>query len=54
VCLLRVTLIIMAIGLVYWLAVILPQRGQAWPLLDAAAGAPKPEPTRPTKTAEPA
>jgi hypothetical protein len=34
--LLRVTLITMAIGLVYWLAVILPQRGQAWHLLGGA------------------
>jgi hypothetical protein len=36
--LLRVTLVTMAIGLVYWLAVLLPQRGQAWHLRDAAAG----------------
>ena len=36
--LLRVTLITMAIGLVYWLAVILPQRGRARHLLDAASG----------------
>jgi hypothetical protein len=28
----------MAIGLVYWLAVILPQRGRAWHLRGAAAG----------------
>jgi amino acid transporter len=35
--LLRVTLITMAIGLVYWLIVILPQRGRAWHLLDAAS-----------------
>ena len=34
--LLRVTLITMAIGLVYWLAVLLPQRGKAWHLRDAA------------------
>jgi hypothetical protein len=26
----------MAIGLVYWLAVLLPQRGRAWHLRDAA------------------
>jgi hypothetical protein len=34
----------MAIGLGYWLAVILPQRGKAWPLLDAASvdGGPAP------------
>jgi len=43
----------MAIALVYWLAVILPQRGQAWHLLDAAAGgAPAPESARTAKTAE--
>jgi len=34
--LLRVTLITMAIGLGYWLVVILPQRDRAWNLLDAA------------------
>ncbi|HUB22023.1 MAG TPA: hypothetical protein VMA97_06415 [Streptosporangiaceae bacterium] len=36
----------MAIGLVYWLAVILPQRGKAWHLLDAASvdGGPSPAP----------
>jgi hypothetical protein len=36
----------MAIGLVYWLAVILPQRGKAWHLLDAAEadGPPAPAP----------
>lgn len=34
--LLRVTLITMAIGLVYWALVIFPQRGKAWNLLDAA------------------
>ena len=28
----------MGIGLVYWLIVILPQRGRAWHLLDAATG----------------
>lgn len=51
--LLRVTLITMAIGLVYWLAVILPQRGQAWPLLDAATGgASAPEPAPTAKTVE--
>jgi amino acid transporter len=33
--LLRVTLITVAIGLVYWAVVILPQRGKAWNLLDA-------------------
>jgi hypothetical protein len=38
--LLRVTLITMAIGLGYWLAVILPQRGRAWHLFDAAVGGP--------------
>jgi hypothetical protein len=26
----------MGIGLVYWLVVILPQRGRAWTLLDAS------------------
>ena len=35
--LLRVTLVTMAIGLVYWLVVILPQRGKAWHLLDGAS-----------------
>jgi amino acid transporter len=35
--LLKVTLITMAVGLVYWAVVILPQRGKAWNLLDAAA-----------------
>jgi amino acid transporter len=35
--LLTVTLITMAIGLIYWAAVIMPQRGKAWTLLDAAA-----------------
>jgi amino acid transporter len=35
--LLRVTLITMAIGLVYWLLVIRPQKGKAWTLLDASA-----------------
>ncbi len=34
--LLRVTLITMAIGLGYWLVVILPQRSRAWNLLDPA------------------
>lgn len=34
--LLEVTLITMAIGLVYWLVVILPQRGKAWNLRQAA------------------
>ncbi len=34
--LLQVTLITMAIGLGYWLVVILPQRDRAWNLLDAA------------------
>jgi amino acid transporter len=34
--LLNVTLITMGIGLVYWLVVILPQRGKAWTLLDAS------------------
>jgi len=34
--LLRVTLITIAIGLVYWAIVILPQRGRAWNLLQAA------------------
>jgi amino acid transporter len=33
--LLRVTLITIGIGLVYWAVVILPQRGRAWNLLDA-------------------
>lgn len=33
--LLRVTLITMAVGLVYWALVILPQRGRAWSLRDA-------------------
>ena len=35
--LLNVTLITMGIGLVYWLVLILPQRGRAWHLLDAAS-----------------
>jgi amino acid transporter len=35
--LLNVTLITMGIGLVYWLIVIMPQRGRAWHLLDAAS-----------------
>lgn len=34
--LLRVTLITIAIGLVYWALVLLPQRGRAWNLRDAA------------------
>jgi amino acid transporter len=34
--LLRVTLITIAIGLVYWAVVILPQRGRAWNLREAA------------------
>ena len=34
--LLKVTLITMGIGLVYWAAVILPQHGKAWNLLEAA------------------
>lgn len=34
--LLEVTLITMAIGLVYWLLVIRPQQGKAWNLLDAS------------------
>jgi amino acid transporter len=34
--LLKVTLITMGIGLVYWAVVILPQRGNAWNLRDAA------------------
>ncbi len=51
--LLRVTLITMALGLMSWLAVILPQRGRAWHLLDAAAGgAPAPEPAHTANTAE--
>jgi amino acid transporter len=33
--LLRVTLITIGIGLVYWAVVILPQRGRAWNLLNA-------------------
>jgi amino acid transporter len=33
--LLEVTLITMAIGLVYWLVVLLPQKGKAWTLLQA-------------------
>jgi len=40
--LLRVTLNTMATGLVHWPGVILPRRGQAWHLLDAAAGTPAP------------
>lgn len=36
--LLEVTLITMAIGLVYWAVVILPQKGRAWTLRDAPAG----------------
>ncbi len=35
--LLKVTLITMGVGLVYWAVVILPQRGKAWNLLNAAA-----------------
>jgi hypothetical protein len=34
--LLLATLITMGIGLVYWAVVILPQRGKAWQILDAA------------------
>jgi amino acid transporter len=34
--LLKVTLITIAIGLVYWAVVILPQRGRAWNLRNAA------------------
>lgn len=34
--LLRTTLITMGIGLVYWAVVILPQKGNAWQILDAA------------------
>jgi hypothetical protein len=34
--LLKVTLITIAIGLVYWAVVILPQRGRAWNLRHAA------------------
>lgn len=34
--LLNVTLITMGIGLIYWLVVILPQRGRAWNLLEAS------------------
>jgi hypothetical protein len=34
--LLKVTLITMGIGLVYWAVVILPQRGKAWNLLEPA------------------
>jgi len=37
--LLTVTLITMAIGLVYWAVVIYPQRGKAWTLLAPSAGA---------------
>jgi hypothetical protein len=33
--LLRVTFITIGIGLIYWAAVILPQRGKAWNLLHA-------------------
>lgn len=36
--LLNVTLITMGIGLVYWLVVVLPQRGRAWNLLEASHG----------------
>jgi len=36
--LLKVTLITMGIGLVYWAIVILPQHGKAWNLLHAAGG----------------
>lgn len=35
--LLKVTLITMGVGLIYWAVVIWPQRGKAWNLLDAAA-----------------
>jgi amino acid transporter len=35
--LLEVTLITMAIGLVYWVLVLRPQQGRAWNLLDASA-----------------
>jgi amino acid transporter len=34
--LLRTTLITMGIGLVYWLVVIMPQKGKAWQIMDAA------------------
>jgi hypothetical protein len=34
--LIEVTLITMGIGLVYWAIVILPQRGRAWSLREAA------------------
>ena len=37
--LLRVTLITMGIGLVYWAVVILPQRGKAWTLREAITNA---------------
>ena len=46
--LLRVTLITMAIGLGYWLAVLLPQRGKAWHLLDAAPAEPPAAPAETT------
>jgi hypothetical protein len=53
--LLRVTLISMAIGLAYWLIVILPQRGKAWHLLDAASAEdPAAEPAASAPTAGPA
>jgi amino acid transporter len=41
--LLRVTLITIAIGLVYWAVVILPQHGRAWNLLDAAVDEDEPQ-----------
>jgi len=47
----------MGIGLVYWLIVILPQRGRAWHLLDAASSElspPDPAPAGAVGSADPA
>jgi amino acid transporter len=55
--LLKVTLITMGIGLVYWLIVILPQHGKAWSLLDAASSElapPDPAPAGATGSVDPA
>ena len=55
--LLKVTLITMGIGLVYWLVAILPQRGRAWSLLDAASSElspPDPAPAGAAGSADPA
>jgi amino acid transporter len=52
--LLDVTLITMGIGLVYWLIVIMPQRGRAWHLLDAASSELAPPDPAPASAADPA